>query len=97
MLYQCHFFTGLVYTYLAGHVGRVSDHGAFRALSRGYNHWASGRVQEIQINTNNPQFCHVKCKMQPSMKVGVYSTYILLGREGEVACIKLATCECAAG
>ena len=96
-VYQCLSSTGLVYTYLAGHVGRVSDHGAFRALSRGYNHWASGRVQEIQINTNNPQFCHVKCKMQPSMKVGVYNTYILLGREGEVACIMLATCECAAG
>ena len=47
----------------------------------------------MEINTNNPQFCHVKCKMQPSMKAGI----ILLGREGNVACIKLATCECAAG
>ena len=51
----------------------------------------------MEINTNNAQFCHVKCKMQPSMKAGIYNTYILLGREGNVACIKLATCECAAG
>ena len=35
--------------------------------------------------------------MKPSMKVGVYNTYLLLSREGELASIKLATCECAAG
>ncbi len=35
--------------------------------------------------------------MKPSMKIGVYNTYIFLAREGDVACIKLATCECAAG
>lgn len=88
---------GLVYTYLAGHVGRNSDEGAFRALSRGYTHWASGRIQEIELNTKNPTFCHVRCRMQPSMKVGVYNTCILLGKQGEVATIKQATCECAAG
>ena len=35
--------------------------------------------------------------MKPSMKVGVYNTYLLLNREGDLASIKLATCECAAG
>ena len=46
-----------MYTYLAGYVGRAQhhrDHGAFRALSQGYTHWASGRLDDIQINTNNP-------------------------------------------
>ena len=70
-----------MYTYLAGHVGRVGDEGAFRALARGYTHWASGRLEEIHVNTNHPQLCHVRCKMKPSMKVGVYNVYILLGRE----------------
>ena len=88
---------GLVYTYLAGHVGCVGDEGAFRALSRGYTHWASGRLEEIQVNTNHPQYCHVRCKIKPSMKVGIYNVYILLGREGEVASICTATCGCAAG
>ncbi len=86
-----------MYTYLAGHVGRIGEQGAFRALSRGYTHWASGRVDELQVNTNNPICCHVRSKMKPSMKTGVYNTYIFLAREGDVACIKLATCECAAG
>ena len=87
----------MVYTYLAGHVNPVSDQGAFRALSRGYTHWASGRLEEIQVNTSNPLCSHVKCKTKPSMKVGVYNTYILLRREGELACIQCATCECPAG
>ena len=45
---------GLVYTYLAGNVGQAGDEGAFRALARGYTHWASGRLQQLQVNTNNP-------------------------------------------
>jgi len=32
----CRAVTGLVYTYLAGHVGRTGDEGAFQALTRGY-------------------------------------------------------------
>ena len=51
--------TGLVYMYLARLVGHMGDQGAFRALARGYTHWASGRLEEIQINTNNPA-----CAMQ---------------------------------
>ena len=88
---------GLVYTYLAGHVGREGEEGAFRALSRGYIHWASGRLEELQINTNHPRYCHVECKIKPSMKTGIYTVYLLLEREGELASISTATCGCAAG
>ena len=88
---------GLLYTYLAGHVSRDGSEGAFRALTRGYTHWASGRLEEIQVNTNHPEYCHVKCCMKPSMKAGVYCVYILLGREGSLAKICSATCKCAAG
>lgn len=87
----------MVYTYLAGHVSSVGEHGAFRALTRGYTHWASSRLEEIFVNTKNPVWSHVKCKTKPSMKVGVYNTYILLRREGDLACVQRATCECPAG
>lgn len=89
--------TGLLYTYLAGHVGRNGSEGAFRALSRGYTHWASGRLEELQVNTNHPEYCHIQCSLKPSMKAGMYHVYILLGREGDLAQICSATCECAAG
>ena len=87
---------GLVYTYLAGHIGHSGNHGAFRALTCGYTHWASGRLQEMKVNVNHPAYCHVRCVMKPSMKQGVYCVYMLLGREGELATISSATCECAA-
>ena len=34
----------------------------FRALSRGYTHWTSGRLNEIQVNTNHPLF--LSCSLQ---------------------------------
>ena len=89
--------SGLLYSYLAGHVGRIGDEGAFRALARGYTHWASGRLEEMEVNINHPEYCHVRCKMKPSMRTGIYNVYILLGHDGELATICLATCECAAG
>ena len=51
----------------------------------------------MEINYRHPQFCHVRCQMTPSMKQGLYKAYILLGREGEMATMRTATCECAAG
>ena len=90
-------YVGLVYTYLAGHVGRTGDQGAFRALARGYTHWSSGRLEEMDVNTNHPEYCHVRCTMTPSMKCIPYHIYLLLGRDGELATICSATCECAAG
>ena len=88
---------GLLYTYLAKECERLTGHGAFRALQRGYIHWASGRLSQIEVNCQHPKFCHTRCSMTPSMKSGVYHVYILLGREGQLATIEKATCECAAG
>ena len=76
---------GLLYTYLAEGTGNQSaGHGAFRALQRGYNHWASGRRNHLEVNYKHPLFCHVRCSMTPSMKPGVYHVYILLAVEGEL-------------
>ena len=87
-----------MYNFLAGHVGRrTNDHGAFRALSRGYNHWSSGRLEQLEINALNPQFCHVRCMMKASMKSNSYQVYILLKRQGQLATISVSTCKCAAG
>ena len=93
------YIIGLVYSYLAGHCGRDNDQGsgAFRALSRGYIHYASGRLEGIAVNVNHPLYCHVRCSLKPSMKSGIYHVYLLLERDGEVAAICSATCECAAG
>lgn len=88
---------GLLYTYLAAGSGRKETHGAFRALQRGYTHWASGRLDGLEVNYRHPQYCHVRCCMTPSMKVGLYHVYLLLGKNGKLAVIKKATCECAAG
>ena len=70
---------GLVYTYLAGHARRCSNsEGPFRALKRGYTHWASGRLKKIEVNTNHPGYCHVRSTTTPSMKSGMYKVYLLL-------------------
>ena len=88
----------LVYTYLACHIGRSGDEGAFRALTRGYTHWASGRLDQLMVNTNNPKYCHVRASMKPSMKTGLYHVYLLLQvDEKGLASIVSATCGCAAG
>ena len=82
----------MVYTYLAGHVGRVGEQGAFRALARGYTHWVSS-----VRSSNNPNHCHVWVAIKPSMKDGLYRVYVLIGCDGDVAVICCATCECVAG
>ena len=51
----------------------------------------------MEVNTTHPAYCHVRCMMKPSMKAGLYHVYLLLGREGELATICSATCECSAG
>ena len=83
-----------MYTYLAGHVGRLGEEGAFRVLPCGYTHWASGWLQELQVNANNQFFCHVQCTTSPS---GIYKVYLLLGKEGDLASICSAKCDCVAG
>ena len=54
LILRC-FLIGTVYTYLANGVGRRDAQGAFRALSRGFSHWASGRVDRIEVNINHPE------------------------------------------
>ena len=70
---QCSYYVqfntiGLLYTFLAKECERLTGHGAFRALQRGYIHWASGRLSQIEVNRQHPKFCHVRCSMKHSMK-----------------------------
>ena len=88
---------GTLYMYLACGVGCPERQGAFRVLTRGYNYWASGRLDQLQVNTAHPCYCHIRGTTTPSMKPGSYHVYLLLRREGEVASIETATSECAAG
>lgn len=89
--------TGTVYTYLSAHASQGSGDGMFRALTRGYTHWASGRIDRVEVNIQHPQYCHVQSVMKPSMKPGSYRVWVLLKRTGPFANIQGATCECAAG
>ncbi len=96
-LLKCHVI-GLLYTYLAEGSGNTSGKGAFRALQRGFVHWSSGRLNHLEVNNKNPEFCHMRCHTTPSMKPGIYQVYILLRCNGEYATsIECATCQCAAG
>lgn len=87
---------GTLYTYLACGVGSKLKR-AFRTLTHGYNHWASGRLDQLQVHTMHPQYCHIRGTTTPSMKPGSYLVYILLHRNGQISNIETATCDCAAG
>ena len=86
-----------MYTYLASGAGRSAGEGTFRALTRGFTHWQSGRIDNLEVNVQHPLYCHVRSKMKPSMKQGSYCVSVLLGREDGFANVLSATCECAAG
>ena len=89
--------TGLVYSYLAGHVGhRTNCEGAFRALKRGYAHWASGRLARIDVNVDNPEYCHVRATTKASMKPVSNNVGLLLKKTKPLTNIIKATCQCAA-
>ena len=88
---------GVVYTYLASGAGRSAGEGTFRALTRGFIHWQSGRIDKLEVNVQHPLFCHVRSQMKPSMRPGTYHVYVLLGRDNDFATVISATCECAAG
>jgi hypothetical protein len=85
--------SGVIYNYLSTHASRDSSDRTFRALSRGYTHLASDQIDVVEINYLNPQYCHVRSSMKPSMKPGLYCVWILLGKVGRFATIKCATCE----
>ena len=59
--------------------------------------WASGRLDEINVNIKNPMFCHVRASIKPSMKAGAYRVYLLLQSDEGLASIISATCQCAVG
>ena len=87
-----------MYSYLAEGVGHSDGSGAFQSLKQGFKHWASGRLSYLEINVQHPLFCHVRSKMSPSMKQGMYTVYVLLSNEsGLAAAVIAASCECAAG
>ena len=65
-------------------MGRTGEEGAFRALARGFTHWASGRLEQMEVNIEHPEYCHVRCYMRASMKDDIYKVYILLGRSGDL-------------
>ena len=66
-------------------------------LMRGYTHWASGRIDRLEANTQNLQFCHIQSVMMPSMKSGSYCDWLMLGHTEAFATLEGATCDCAAG
>ena len=92
-----HIYVGALYSYLVEDVGKSGGEGTFRVLSRGYVHWASGRMEKLEINVQNSMFCHFRCTIKPSMKSGSYKVYVLLKRDGTFGQVKSATCGCAAG
>ena len=66
--------------------------------ARGFTHWASGHLEHLEININNPSYCHVRSNMKPSMKLASYDVYLLLERTKEdMASIRTTTCQCTAG
>ena len=89
--------TGALYKYLSSHSGRDCSDGTFRELTRGYTHWASGRIDNLEINIQHPVLCRVRSTMKPSMKKGLYNVWILLKREDPYGSVEGATCTCAAG
>lgn len=89
---------GLVYTYLAQQTSHDSGESTFRALTRGYTHWKSGRIHTMSVNIRHPTYCHVQSVMKPSMKPGSYQVWIMLQRDDlGYASVLCATCQCAAG
>ena len=92
---------GAFYKYLSSHFGQECSDGTVRALTRGYTHWASGRIDNLEINIQQPVLCHVrltmKLTMKLSMKKGWYNVWILLKGDGPYGYVEGATCACAAG
>jgi len=45
--------------------------------------WASGQMEKLEVNYRNPTFCHIRCTMNPSMKNGFYTVYVLLEKSSQ--------------
>ncbi len=87
----------ILYTYLAEGVGSM----AFRALKRGYIHWASGRLRKLEVQTRHPHYAFVRGSVVPSMRPGTYMVTLMLKKEtiGDhvIGRVHQASCDCAAG
>ena len=73
-----------LYTCLAEGVGNAKGAMAFRALKRGYNHWASGRLSKLEIHNLHPSYTFVRSSILPSMRAGTYTVTVILKKEVEV-------------
>ena len=87
----------LMYTYLASGAGHIRKDEAFRSLQHGYTLWSTGRLTHLELNSCHPLFCHIRYKMTPSMKQGLYDVYIFLRNNAGLGKIEVASCGCAAG
>ena len=74
----------MLYPYLAEKT-ESSGKGAFRALQRGFQHWSCGHPNNLELIVQQPDFCHVRCELTPSMKAGSYHVTMILARDGELA------------
>ena len=89
---------GLVYTYLSQQTSHDNGESTFRALTRGFTHWKSGRIHTISISVQHPVYCHVQSTMKPLMKSGSYQVWIMLQCDDlGYASVKCASCQCATG
>lgn len=90
-----------LYTYLAEGVGNAKGSQAFRALKRGYIHWASGRINKLELHTLHPLYTFLWCWIIPSMKPGTYLVKLILKKQTfgsqVTGSVHQASCECAAG
>lgn len=95
-----------LYTYLEYCVGHPEAHGALRALTRDYNHRASGWLAWLQVialiclapgYTMHPEYCHGRGSHMPTMKPGNHQAYVLLSRDGDMTSTTTVSCECAVG
>ena len=70
-----------LYTYLAEGVWNAKGAMAFRALKRGYIHWASGCLKKLEVQTRHPHYVFVRGSMIPSMRVGTYVVMLMLKKQ----------------
>ena len=66
------------------------------ALCRGYTHLALSCVERIEVNCENPLYCHVQSVMKPSTRQGSYRILLMLRYNGPYATMSHVTCKCAA-
>ena len=63
----------------------TSGKGAFRALQRRFQHWSCGRLNNLELNVQQPDSCHVRYELTPSMQAGLYHVTMILAHDGELA------------